>query len=131
MTQLITFDSEAWGVASETANPINPIAGQGLLSWLREQLVAAGYEATDPEPEDWGWYLVAKRGDASYLIGASSDVATAMPREWTVQIHRQRSLSDRLLGRNKLQAGDPLMSAVEEWIRAHPRTRNVRVDRTE
>ena len=130
MTYLVTFDSEAWAVASETPNPINPIAGQGLLKWLREQLVSAGYEATEPELEDCGWYVIAKRGEASYLVGASSDVDAVTPREWIVQIHRERSLIDRLLGRNKLQADDPLSSSIEEWIRAHPRTRNVRVDRS-
>ena len=127
MTHLITFSSDAWAVSAETPNPINPIVGQGLLRWLREQLSSAGYDASEPEPEDWGWYLTAKCGDKSYLVGASSEIDASSPREWTVQRHRERSLFERVLCRNKLQADEPLCFLLEELIRAHPLTRSLRV----
>jgi hypothetical protein len=39
MAHLITFTSSQFDVSVETPNPINPIAGEGVLKWLREKLV--------------------------------------------------------------------------------------------
>src|SRR5688500_11183553 len=113
MTHLVTFTSSQFDVAAETPNPINPIAGESVLKWLRERLLGDGYEITEPEPEDWGWFIYVNRGEVTYLIGASSDVDESDPREWIIQIHRQRSLKDKLLGQNKLVEGDALSLRIE------------------
>jgi hypothetical protein len=84
MTHLVTFTSSQFDVSAETPNPINPIAGEGVLKWLQEKLRGLGYEVTAPAPEDWGWYVYVKGQEISYLVGASSDVDQLDPREWTV-----------------------------------------------
>jgi hypothetical protein len=48
MVHLVTFTSSQFDVAAETPNPINPIAGEGVLNWLREKLRSAGYDVTAP-----------------------------------------------------------------------------------
>ena len=130
MTHLITFNSSQFNLTAETPNPINPIAGQGLLNWLREKLVIGGYEVSTPEPEDWGWYIYANRAECSYLIGASSDVEQPDPREWIVQIHRERSLIDKIFGRNTLSENDALSACIEAAIRSNQEMHEVRVERT-
>ena len=54
MAHLISFKTSRFDVRTETSNPINPIAGQSVLAWLRPHLAETGYRATDPDAEDWG-----------------------------------------------------------------------------
>jgi hypothetical protein len=130
MAHLITFTSSQFDVSAETPNPINPIAGEGVLKWLREKLRGIGYEVTVAEPEDWGWYVCVRQPEVSYLVGASSDLDQPDPREWTIQIHRERSLTDKLFGRNKLPADDPLSVRIEAFIRDSSGAQDVRVDKS-
>ena len=55
VAHLITFTTSRFDITTEALNPINPIAGESVLTWLRRQLAEHGYEATDPQAEDWGW----------------------------------------------------------------------------
>jgi len=130
MAHLITFTSSRFDVSAERPNPINAIAGEGVLKWLRAKLVAAGYEATSPEPEDWGWYIYVNGGGMSYLVGASSDVDHSTPREWIIQIHRERTLIDKLFGKNKLAENDSLTTHIEEVIRESEGGKDVQADRS-
>jgi len=129
MTHLVTFASSQFDVSAETPNPINPIAGEGVLKWLREKLSGVGYEVTAPEPEDWGWYVYVKGQEISYLVGASSEVDQPDPREWTIQIHRERSLMEKLMSRNKLAGTDQLTTHIERFFRESVGVPNVQVDR--
>ena len=129
MAHLITFTILQFDVSAEIPNPINPIAGEGVLKWLRERLINLHYAVTVPEPEDWGWYVYVKGQGGAYLLGASSDVDQPLPREWTLQIHRQRSLADKLLGRNKLAENDDLTAHIEGIIRESGGAQDVQVDR--
>jgi hypothetical protein len=130
MTHLITFTSSQFDAAAETPNPINPIAGEGILNWLREKLRGAGYEVSAPEPEDWGWYVYVKGRESSYLVGASSDLDQPAPREWTIQIHRERSLTDKLFGRNTLADNDAVSARIETYIRDSSGAQDVQVDKS-
>lgn len=73
MPHLITFKSARFDVSAESPNPNNPIAGESLLQWLREELRKHHFEVTEPDHEDWGWYVTVRTPDASYMIGASAD----------------------------------------------------------
>jgi len=57
MAHLITFRTAKFDIRRETPNPINPIAGESVLPWLRESLKSRGYEADSPGTEDWGWCI--------------------------------------------------------------------------
>lgn len=130
MAHLITFTTSRFDIATETPNPINPIAGESVLTWLRRQLAEHGYEATDPQAEDWGWYIDVQGPEASYLVGASADLGQVPAREWVVQIYRHRSWRDKLFGRNKLAADDALSACVESIIREGAGARDVQVDKS-
>lgn len=130
MTHLITFTTSKFDVSKETPNPINPVAGEGILKWLREKLNDSGYDVTEPEPEDWGWYVHVQDSNASYLVGASADAnQSGNSLEWTIQIHRQRSLGAKIMGRNKLAEGDPLSVLVERMVRDDVSMVGVEIDR--
>jgi hypothetical protein len=131
MAHLITFRSSRFDPSAEPANPINPIAGHAVLTWLVDVLRANGYDAGEPDAEDWGWYVNVTGHDASYLVGASgeseSEGSTAI--DWTLQIHRHRSFTDKLFGRNVHTADDRLSAIAERVVRAEPSFTNVSVDR--
>jgi hypothetical protein len=118
MAYLISFTTARFDVSSEKPNSINPIAGQSVLLWLREELLSAQYRVTEPDTEDWGWYIDVEGADASYLVGASADAAEPTPTvEWVVQVHKYRSIKDKVLGRNKMAADDPLFALIERLVR--------------
>ena len=130
MAYLISFRTARFDVSKETPNPINPIAGQSVLNWLREELSHHDYKVTEPDTEDWGWYIDVERGGVSYLVGASADAQGGTPDvEWIVQLHKSRSLKERLFGRNLLAADDPLFALIEKLVRADSRIAEVSVDK--
>ncbi len=126
----LSFTTAKFDVSLEAPNPTNPIAGQGVLRWLREELGNTGYACTEPEPEDWGWYMDARGSEATYLVGASGEPEDSSPEvPWTVQVEKARSLADKLLGRNKLAGDDALVTELERLLRSEAAIRDLRVDR--
>ena len=129
MAHLVSFRTARFDVRAEDRNPINPIAGQSLLNWLRVELGKAKYTATEPDTEDWGWYIDVQGEGASYLVGASADAEDTTPDvEWVIQVHKHRSLKDKLLGQNKIAADDPLVALIEGLVRADPQFSDVSVE---
>jgi hypothetical protein len=130
MTHVITFSSTTFDVTKETPNPINPIAGESVLHWLREKLIDSPYKATAPATEDWGWYVYVNGAGASYLVGASADAGEpSRTVDWTVQIHKQRSLKDKITGADKMTIDDQLSALIERIIRAHTDVTGIDIDR--
>lgn len=121
MVWLIEFKTSKFDPTAEPPNRINPLAGQSILKWLREHVLP---EATEPDCEDWGWYMEVDFEGAGYLIGAichpSEEGSTDSVHEWMIQIHKQRSLKDKLFGRNVLQPDDPLTAKIVAALRADP-----------
>ena len=129
MAHLVSFRTAKFDVRAEDPNPINPIAGQSALNWLRVELGKAKYTATEPDTEDWGWYIDVQGEGVSYLVGASADAESSTPDvEWVIQVHKHRSLKAKLLGQNKLAADDPLVVLIEGLVRADPQFSDVSVE---
>ena len=121
MAYVIELRTSKFDPAAEPPNRINPIAGRSILEWLRQHVVP---DATEPDCEDWGWYMEVTFEGANYLIGgacvdAEADSVDQM-RTWMIQIHKHRSLTDRLFGRNKIQAGDRLAAKIVAALRSDP-----------
>jgi len=129
MAHLVSFRTAKFDVRGEDPNPINPIAGQSALNWLRVELGKAKYTVTEPDTEDWGWYIDVQGEGVSYLVGASADAESLTPDvEWVIQLHKHRSLKDKLLGQNKIAADDPLVVLIEGLVRADPQFFDVSVE---
>lgn len=120
MVQLLRFRTSRFDPAAEPPNPINPIPGQALLAWLCGELEPQGYTASEPDVEDWGWFVYVAGAEARYLIGASGEAASGRDVDWTLQIHPRRSLWERLRGANRLAHDAPLVVAIEGLLRAQP-----------
>jgi len=130
VAHVVSFRSSKFDVSAETPNPINPIAGQSVLTWLRGELAKAHYTATEPGTEDWGWYIDVTGNDGSYLVGASADAdGSTADVEWVIQVHKHQSFADKMLGRNKMADDDSLGALIERILRADPQISEVSVDR--
>jgi len=75
---------------------LNPIAGESLLVWLREKAKPQAL-LTEPDAEDWGWYSYVDWDGRQYLLGASAS-DDGGEREWILQIEKQRSIKEKILG---------------------------------
>ena len=131
MAHVMTFRTSRFDITKETPNPINPIAGESLLRWLREKLMKVGYEVDAPGTEDWGWYMGVERAGAIYLVGASAETdQPGPPIDWALQIHKQRSFKDKITGGNKMTGDDPLSREIENILRAESDIGALEVDRS-
>ncbi|HET9216920.1 MAG TPA: hypothetical protein VFR18_08075, partial [Terriglobia bacterium] len=127
MVQLVSFKTSRFDVTQETPNESNAYAGESVLRWLGDELAKHRYESTPPDMEDWGWYIDVKGAGNSYLVGASAgveykdepgsalsyDVTPNVMLDWTIQVHKSRTVMQKLLGKNKLAVEDPLCVLVE------------------
>ena len=130
MAHLFTFTSQQFRQADERPNPINPIGGEGVLKWLVGQLNERGFATDVPDAEDWGWYTSVSVGGRTYLLGASGDWSEQYaPTEWTVQLHLNRSLWNKVSGANKMESNDDVSIAVEQILRANPEVIGLELDR--
>jgi hypothetical protein len=126
MPYLFAFRTTNFDASKESPNPINPIAGESVLIWLRSVLVEAQYQVTEVAPEDFGWYVEVHGAGAWYMVVASSDAQVSDSESaWIVQIRKYRSLSEKVLGKGQLTADDPLVGVVERTLRCANGIRNI------
>ncbi len=118
MAHVISFKTGKFDPSKEKANPIQPIAGLGVLEWIRAALKGTAYTATMPGAKDWGWQMDVRGKDASYMVGASGKPEeSASEVRWVVQIHNHRGFLEKLRGRNKMQTNDALAAIILTLIR--------------
>jgi hypothetical protein len=130
MAHLISFKTTKFDPAREPENPINPIPGHSVLAWLRVELAKPQCTSTEPDAEDWGWYINVEMNGTMYMVGAGTDGEEAGPDvEWLLQVHKSRSFTDKLFGRSKMDANDPLVARIESILRADPQIQDVSIER--
>src|SRR5262245_31085264 len=101
MAHIITFKTSLFDLSKEPLNPINPIWGYSALVWLKDAL-GPRVRFPDPRAEDWGWYSYATLDGRQYLVGAIAfgSPSDLPPLEFLIQLHKQRSFKEVLLGRH-------------------------------
>ena len=126
MARVIRFTTDKFDVSKERRNPINPIAGESLLVWLQEQAKPRA-QLTDPDTEDWGWYSFVDWNGRQYLLGVSASDDEG-EREWVLQIEKQRSMKEKLLGRATMTADDECATFFQGLLEREPAFKAVSVD---
>ena len=116
MNPVIRFRSGLFDLAREPENPINPIRGTSILEWIRDRL-PVGVSASKIEPEDWGWYFDANWAGRTYMVGACAEEGQGGEAEWLIQFEKSRTFKEKLLGRERLSEGDPVVAFVLSLIR--------------
>jgi len=126
MTRVIRFITDKFDVSKERPNPINPIPGESLLRWLRER-AAPRATLTEPDAEDWGWYSFLDWEGRQYLLGASA-TQDGNGFEWVLQIDKQRSMKEKLLGRAPMTADDACAAYFQALLEQETAFKDVSVD---
>ena len=119
MASVFSFSTSKFDVAAEDPNPINPIAGQSLLAWLREA-AQPQVVISEAEPEDWGWYSFAEWNGRTYLLGSSVSEEDNGKHEWVLQVVKQRWLIEKVLGRERMQKDEGLAVFVLGLLEQEP-----------
>jgi len=127
MTRVIRFNTAKFDAAKERPNPINPIPGESLLIWLRER-AKPHVEVTEPDAEDWGWYSFVDWKGRQYLLGSSASDEESGQREWILQIDKQRSVKEALMGREKMEGDDECAQFFQQLLEDEPSFTSVSVD---
>ena len=126
MTCVIRFTTDMFDVSKERPNPINPIPGESLLTWLGEK-AQPRVQLTEPAAEDWGWYSFVDWQGRQYLIGASASEEEA-DREWILQIEKQRTMKEKLLGREAMSQDDECALFFLSLLKSEPAFKGVSTD---
>ncbi len=79
MTHLVYITTTKFDSRKEEPNPYNPTAGKTLLLWLGEELTKGDWHTTEPDAEDWGWFITADKDGSSYMVGASGEIDDDAP----------------------------------------------------
>lgn len=127
MTHIIRFSTAKFDVSKERPNPINPIPGESLLLWFREQ--ARGDVAiSEPDAEDWGWYSYVEWKGRSYMLGSSASEDGSGDWEWILQIEKHRSVTEKLLGRAKMSKDDECAKYFQRLLESEATFKGVSFD---
>ena len=127
MARVIRFNTAKFDTSKERPNPINPIPGESLLLWLREQ-VKPHIELTEPDAEDWGWCSFVDWKGRQYLLGSSASEEDSGQREWILQIDKQRSVKEKVMGGEKMGADDDCAQFFQQLLEDEPGFTSVSVD---
>jgi hypothetical protein len=127
MAIVIRFVTDKFDVSKERVNPINPIPGESLLLWLKSR-VNPPQSFSHPEPEDWGWYSYMDINGRTYLIGCSASEEESEEREWVLQIEKQRSVVEKVLGKEKMLPDDDCLLAIKALLEGETRFEGIHVE---
>lgn len=127
MARVIRFRTAKFDVSQERPNPVNPIPGESLLLWLKER-ARPDVAVSEPDAEDWGWYASVEWQGCLYLLGASADEDDQGEWEWILQIEKQRSLMEKILGREKMSKDDECAQYFQRLLESEPGFQDVSID---
>jgi hypothetical protein len=118
MHYIVTFETAQFALAAEKPNPINPIHGISVGEWLLARLPEAVIPSGKIEAEDWGWAVDVTYAKFSYMFGfiALPDEQESEPAEVIIIVDKQRSLIEKLLGKNKFDTKDELLAIIKNLI---------------
>jgi hypothetical protein len=127
----LLFDTDRFNLSEVQDHFINPgCFGEDLAAWLRSKLVEKSIPSIEPGQEDWGWYIEAKLGDASYFIGvggaANESAANSNEGEWRIMVEKHRSIWEKLTGQNKTSRSEPIFTLIREILEHESDFKNVR-----
>lgn len=131
MHHIITFKTAKFDISKEEGNPINPIYGYSLLNWLKNNF-SSKVDIESPAAEDWGWYSFLEWENRSYMLGASvfyekGDVPND-DLEWVFQVDKQRTIKEKLLGREKMKINDSCLLYFKSIFESDPKFKDIAVE---
>ena len=121
MHACIWFKTSLLDVKNEPKNPVNPIMGASLLSWVQEK-EHRKMLVPDPDYEDWGWYTDIEFNGRPYTLGASTEEVDEQGRNiFCFQVKKHRTLKEILLRCERATGDtDPCYQHFKELFESEP-----------
>lgn len=102
--------------AASVATDKPAVFGEDFSHWLVTVLERVGVQAAVICMENKAWNSLARYQGATYelmVTGASAGDATRPDYgQWSIGVVRKRSLLDKVLGKNRISANDPLIELI-------------------
>lgn len=119
----ITCKTDRFNLSVVGADFINDCCfGEDFSKWLVSALSEAGVPAGVICMEDFGWANQAEHQGISCLmcVAGNSEEDPSRPNygEWHVMLERHRTFTQKILGKNKTAATDPIVGKVVQVLRA-------------
>jgi hypothetical protein len=127
MMHVVRFFTAMFDVSLERPNPVQPVAGESLLLWLRER-APSDVEMAFPVPGDAGWHSSVNWRERSYIIGATAVDEVNGEWEWVLQSQGERSDSDSLSGQVRVSGGDECVEYIQRLMESKPSFEELTVD---
>lgn len=113
----VTCRTDRFNLSVVGADFINDCCfGEDFSRWLVSALSEAGVDADVICMEDFGWANQVDYQGTSYLmcVSGNSDGDPGRPDygEWHVMLDRSRTFTQKLLGKNRMSANDPVVGKV-------------------
>lgn len=127
-SERLVFSSSAFQPVAGEDDDTNPgIFGRALAEWLAQTLPAAGLDAGEVMPEDFGWLVPVRTSPhKTYVACASNEEA---PSTWQLFVFAEGGLLARLLGKDfRDRDVRRVFQAVHDAVRSHPSVHDVRVE---
>lgn len=118
----ITCKTDRFNLSVVDADFINDCCfGEDFSKWLVSALSEVGVDADVICMEDFGWANLVEYQGISYLmcVAGNSNGEPGRPNygEWHVTLERHRTFMQKLLGKNKTLATDPIAGKVTQVLR--------------
>jgi len=121
----LLFETNRFNLSEVKEHFINPCCfGEDLAAWLRGKLREKGIEMSEPDQEDWGWYISGTFKGNDYFVGIGGNADEASDEknqgEWRIMVEKRRSVWQKLSGKNEMSESDELLQTVREILQAEP-----------
>lgn len=120
----ILFSRPAVSICRSRGIISSTIAASATTSpWLRGKLLEAGLEATEPDQEDWGWYMDVRHGTNRYFVGIGGNVESVSSGnrgEWRFVVEKYRGFGEKLTGANPMSADEPIIGILKGIVETEP-----------
>jgi len=87
---------------------------------------------TEPDQEDWGWYIEANYKGSGYFVGVGGNADEASEDkdqgEWRIMVEKRRSGWEKLAGKDEASEASEVMTVIREILAMEPDFRNVRYE---
>ena len=129
----LLFETDRFNLSEVKNHFINPCCfGEDVAAWLREELLGEGINVTEPDQEDWGWYIEAEyRGDSYFIgIGGNTDEFSEKRNqgEWRILVEKNRSTWQKLTHRDDVSSANELMNIIRRIVEKESGVKNVRFE---
>jgi hypothetical protein len=122
----ILFSSNRFNLSEPREYFINDCCfGDDVAGWLVEQLRRRGWTATEPDQEDWGWYIDTGKGESAYFVGIGGtpddgSESHSNHGEWRLMVEKHRTLWEKLTGANGLREDEEVINVLKDIVAREP-----------